>query len=386
MLGKTQLQHAAGALRLREWALGLLANAPPTLPPEANERAWETFLRTERCAHPLRQVLCAARLADRLPSQAREALEARGVAEALTVLRLRHEAVQVGRLLEARGWRGMVLKGGAAVLDGACEVDLMDLDLLVPVHQASELAAALDGAGYRHDDPDFAPGTPNRHEMAARARGLGFVVEPHFDVVPPLGVDHWEGAVPLPYPALVRMAPANQLWHVLLHATLHHAERRGCLRDLVVAAAAVRGCGADELHEVERRCAAHPNGELPARMLRMARAMVAGEPLDLFRREAATAYLVQLWSQRYHPRAALVLALVRTAFALPRGRGEYAGLWYGSHISAIPRRYAGELWLDRVFPAAATLGRAAWRSAHLAAALPPAAWLARTARRLASAP
>jgi hypothetical protein len=385
MLGHTQLQRATGALRLREWALGVLAGMPPTLPPEAGAGAWETFLLVERCAHPLRRVLCAAGLVDGLPAHARAVLEQRGVFEAVTTLRLRHEAAHVGRLLEAHGWRGMVLKGGAAVLGGECEVDVIDLDLLVPPGQARDVAAAFDAAGYRHEAIDFGPEAPNRYEMAARARDGGFPVELHFALAPPLGTDPWAGAVPLPLPALLRMEPANHLWHVLLHATLHHVDRRGGLRDLVVAAAAVRACGAGQLADVERRCAAHRHGELPARMLRMARAMVAGEPRDLFRCEAATAYLVSLWKQRYRPPVALLLALTRTAFALSNGSGEYGGLWHGSHTSAIPRRYAGESRLDRVFPAAATVGRAAWRSAHLAAAFAPAAWLARTARRLASA-
>jgi len=382
-MGDSQRQSAAGALRLREWALGVLTGAPPSLPPQAGPEAWDTFLRVERCAYPLRRVLAAAGLLEQLRGAAHEALERRGVGEAVKVLALRHEAAHVARLLGEHGWEGIVLKGGAAVLANSCEVDVTDLDVLVRPEQSRAVAARFDAAGYRRQDPDFGPGAPNRHEMATRVREKAIPVELHFALAPPLERDPWAGAEPLPVPGLLRLSSANHLWHVLSHGTLHHPERRGSLRDLLVAAAAVRWCGHDELCEVERRCAAHPRGELPGRMLRMARSMAAGCGEDLFRREAATAYLVYLFTRRYRPFRGLLLALGRTAFALARGQGEYGGLWYGSHISAIPRGYAGASRLDRVFPAAALAGRAAWRAANLAAAFAPAAWMARTARRLA---
>jgi hypothetical protein len=327
-------------------------------------------------------VRASAGLLDQLRGAAREALESRGVTEAVKVLALRHEAAHVARLLSEHGWRGIVLKGGAAVVAEACEVDVTDLDVLVRPEQSRAVAAQLDASGYRHQDFDFGPEAPNRHEMAARVRENAIPVEVHFALAPPLESDPWAGAKPLPVPGLLRLSPPNHLWHVVSHGTLHHPERRGSLRDLLVAAAAVRWCGDDDLREVERRCAAHPRGELPARMLRMARSMAAGRADDLFRREAATAYLVYLWTLRHRPFHGLLLALARTAFALARGHGEYGGLWYGSHISAIPRGYAGASRLDRLFPAAALAGRAAWRSANLAAAFAPAAWMARTARRL----
>lgn len=382
-MGDSRRDRAAGALRLRAWALGVLAGGPPSLPPRAGAGVWDTFLGVERCAHPLRRVLAAGGLLDQLRGPAREVLERRGVSEAVKVLALRNEAAHVARLLNERGWQAIVLKGGATVLAEAGEVDVTDLDVLVRPEQSRAVAAELDASGYRHQDFDFGPGAPNRHEMASRVRENAIPVEVHFALAPPLESDPWAGAEPLPVHGLLRLSPSNHLWHVVSHGTLHHPERRGSLRDLLVAAAAVAWCGDGDLRVVEHRCAAHRRGELPARMLRMARSMAAGRADDLFRREAATAYLVYLWALRYRPFHGLLLALARTAFALARGQGEYGGLWYGSHISAIPRGYAGASRLDRVFPAAALAGRAAWRSANLAAAFAPAAWMARTARRLA---
>lgn len=373
---------AADALRLRSWALALVAGADPVPPPAVGRDAWGVFLGVERCAHPLRDAL-GADLLEALPEPARGALERRGVAEAMNVLSLRHEAALVAGLLRARGWAGVVLKGGAAVLGRACEVDVRDLDVLVRPEHAPPLAADMDAAGYTHEGPDFDPAAPNRHELAARTRDGQILVELHFGLAPRLDGDPWAGAVPLAVPGLFRMAPANHLWHVLLHGTLHHPERRGGLRDVLVAAAAVRWCAPGDLAEVERRCRDHPRGRLPERMLEMARGVVEGAPADRFRRQAAAAYLLYQFTGRYHPREALLLPLGRTVFALAEGAGEYARLWYGSPVSAVSRGYAGGSRLDRAVPLAAALGRAAWRSAHLAAALAPAAWLARTARRLA---
>jgi Uncharacterised nucleotidyltransferase len=378
----TMRAAAADALRLRSWALALVAGADPVPPPAVGRDAWRVFLGVERCAHPLRDAL-GADLLEALPEPARGALERRGVAEAVNALSLRHEAAQLAGLLRARGWAGMVLKGGAAVLGRACEVDVRDLDLLVRPEHAQSLAADMDAAGYTHEGPDFDPAASNRHELAPRTRDGQILVELHFALAPRLEGDPWTGAVPLEVPGLFRMAPANHLWHVLLHGTLHHPERRGGLRDVLVAAAAVRWCAAGDLAEVERRCRAHPRGSLPARMLAMARCVVEGASADPFRRQAAAAYLLYQFNGRYHPSEALLLPLARTIFALGEGAGEYARLWYGSHVSAISRGYAGGSRLDRAVPFAPALGRAAWRSAHLAAALAPAAWLATTARRLA---
>jgi len=373
---------AADALRLREWALDALSGRRVAPPPAAPAEAWAVFLAVERCAHLLRQAL-GADLLESLAEPARGALERGGVGETVNTLSLRHEAAQVARLLRARGWTGVVLKGGAAVLGGACEVDVRDLDVLVRPEHAHPLAADMDAAGYTHEGPDFDPAAPNRHEMAPRTRDGQILVELHFDLAPRLEGDPWAGAVPLPVPGLFRMAAANHLWHVLLHGTLHHPERRGVLRDVRVASAAVAWCADEELDDVARRCAAHPHGRLPARMLAMARGVAAGAPRDGFRREAAAAYLLYQLTRRYHPPEALLLALGRTLFSLSEGNGEYGRLWYGSHVSAISRGYAGGSRLDRAAPRVASVGRAAWRSANLAAALPAGAWLARTAQRLA---
>jgi hypothetical protein len=376
---------AAGALELRAWALPLLAGAPASPPPQVGAEAWATFLAIERCALPLREVLAAAELLDDAPEGARRALEARAVNEAMHVLALRREAGEVAELLRPRGWEAVVLKGGATVLAGGRELDVRDLDLLLPPDQAPALAAVLDGAGYESQEADLVPGAPNRHELAGRIRPGGMLVEVHFDLAPIAeNPDPRADTVPLPQAGLRRLRPVPNLWHVLTHGTLHHPERRGALRDLLVAAEAVRWCSAAELAEVERRAGAHRCGRLLGRMLTMARALAAGGPVDdRFARESATAYLVYAWTLRRRPSAQLLLALGRTAHALASGPGEYLRLWAGSHLSAFSRGYAGDRRIDRLLPGIAWAGRSLWRAGNLAAAALPGAWLARTARSLA---
>lgn len=386
MSSRAAIRRAAGeALRLRAWALPLLASGPATLPPEANDEAWAVFLGIERCALPLRDALAAAELLEEAPCVARRALESRAVNEAMHVLALRREAGEVAELLRPRGWEAVVLKGGATVLAGGRELDVRDLDLLLSPEQAPALAAVLDGAGYECREADLSPGAPNRHELAGRMRPGGMMVEVHFDLAPVSeNPDARTDTLPLPLAGLRRLRPIPNLWHVLTHGVLHHPERRGALRDLLVAAGAVSWCSPAELAEVERRAAAHRHASLLGRMLAMARALAAGGPVDdLFVRESATAYLVYAWTRRKHPAMPLLLALGRTAHALASGTGEYLRLWAGSHVSAFSRGYAGHRRIDRILPGVGYAGRSLWRAANLAAAAVPGAWMARTARSLA---
>lgn len=385
MSGGAGLREAArGALRLRAWALPVLAGAAPPLPPRVGEDAWSVFLAIERCALPLRDALAAADRLEEADETARAALSGRAVHEAMHVLALRQEAGLAAALLRRHGWEAVVLKGGATVLGGGRELDVLDLDLLLPPERARALAAALDAAGYEPEDDDLPPGAPNRHQLAGRIRPGGMAVEVHVDVAPVGEIaDPFAGTVSLPVPGLLRLRSEAHLWHVLAHGTLHHPERRGALRDLLVAAAAAAWCTPAELAGVERRAAAHPAAGVLGRMLAMARALAEGRPADdRFAREAATAYLLYLFTARHHPPTPLLLALGRTAHSLAQGGREYGRLWVGSHVSAFSRGYAGGRRIDRVLPGVAYAGRSLWRAANLAAAAVPGAWLAGTARSL----
>lgn len=375
---------AAQALELRGWALGVLTGRSAAAPPPAERTAWEIFLKVERCAHPLRTLLAAAEV--EVDALGHGELARCGVNEAMHVLAFRDEAARLARLLAERGWEGVVLKGGTSILGGGTEVDVRDMDLLVSREHALPFAAALDAAGYQRGEVELRPGAPGRHELAGRKRPNGMLVEVHY-ALPPVSADVNVAATgPLPLAPFRRLAPTEHLWHVLTHGALHHPERRGSLRDLVVAATAVGWCTPDEVAAAVRRAEARGDAPALARMLEMARAMNGdGELADLFTREAATAYLLYAYWVRRRPREHALLALGRTAHALTAANGEYGRLWVGTPVSAFSRGYAGHRWIDRHVPLAGAAGRALWRAAHLAAAAVPGAWMARTARHLVAA-
>ncbi|MBV9111003.1 MAG: hypothetical protein JO306_16460 [Gemmatimonadetes bacterium] len=50
MVLRGAVRNAAGALRLRTWALAALATTDPPPPPAEDAGAWRVFLRRERCA------------------------------------------------------------------------------------------------------------------------------------------------------------------------------------------------------------------------------------------------------------------------------------------------------------------------------------------------
>lgn len=377
---------AAGALRLRAWALALLAGGPPSPPPAACADAWQAFLKVDRVALPLRDLLVAADAFEVVPEPERGWLDRRAVAESLHALAVRAEAGHLSALLAARGWDGLVLKGGACVLGGGGDVDVRDLDLLLTLDQAREIAAVLDAGGYTRADSELPPGSAGAHELAGRMSPSGMVVELHFALPAGDGLpDPWSATVPLPLPALRRLANADHLWHVVVHALLHHPERRGALRDVLVGARAMAWCSADEIRRVEHRVRAHPAAPLLARMLEMVRALAAGGGVaDTFAREAATSYLLYGFKRRYDPPEGLLLATARTATSLAGTRGEYARVWAGAPGSVLARGYRGPHWIDRRAAPVALALRAAWRAGNTVAATVPGAWIARTARSLAA--
>jgi hypothetical protein len=208
-------------------------------------------------------------------------------------------------------------------------------------------------------------------------------VEVHFGIPFLAGEgDPWEAALPTPVRGVLRLSPANHLWHVLVHGVVHHVERRGSLRELLLLQSARAACGAGDLREVERRATAHPAARPLRATLAMVEALAAGaDPGDPFRAVAAVRYALGA-GKGWGP-GRLGMAAASSAFALAEGGGAYRMLWVGSPASALvgPGFHGSTRW-DR-FALPAWGARVAWRTAHLALALPPAWRAARAARRLA---
>src|SRR5437660_9928228 len=105
----------------------------------------------------------------------------------------------------------------------------------------------------------------------------------------------WNRARPLDGAVgLSRLGAADHLWHLLVHSVVSHPDRRGSLRDVLLAAEALRDCSPTELEEVERRSASHPLTLRLRDLVAMARELSAGGPVrDRFRREAAANYVLR---------------------------------------------------------------------------------------------
>lgn len=278
------------ALYLRAAALSVLAGREPdwTHLQHCSAHTWQVFFRTERCALGLKARLTGAGCA--VPERVRAEIERAATRELQRILSARGQLLRIGRLAAAHAIPAIVLKGGVAALTSATPVDVHDVDVLVRPHQAEQLAALLDKEGFHANGP-----AATAH-LAQRVSPNVVQIEVHFalnDVEVTEAM--WQRARPLDRAAgLSRLGGADQLCHLLVHTVVTHPHRRGALRDVLLAAEAVRDCSPAELEEVEHRAARHGLARALGDLLTMARETAAGGPVrDRFRPEAAANYLLR---------------------------------------------------------------------------------------------
>jgi hypothetical protein len=375
-MSRAHLNACRGALRLREWALELLAAGPirpiAPAPPLVEAAAWGIFLARERCA-------------SMLPSGP-AAVGARAVEDARRSLAARAQLARIGEWLAPAGIEAVVLKGGlTAALGGT--LDLADVDLLVSPDRAHEVATLLERAeGLERVGEDARVGGRGMTHLAPRVASGSIPVEVHFAVHHLPDVDAARGrAVPLPgLPPLRRLAPPDHLRHLVVHSALQHRERRGRLRDLVLICDAVSACDPAELTGVRAALGDGP-AVAPARaLLAMAIELAEGRPFqDRFRRTAAAGYLLTARGRGRSP--AFDRRVTAASVALAEGRGDYLRLL---RSTADPWELASSHgWLatlERRWPASGRALRIAGATARTLLATPPAVVIAWRARRLAA--
>ncbi|HEX6373481.1 MAG TPA: nucleotidyltransferase family protein [Longimicrobium sp.] len=371
---------AAEALRLRAWALELLGGGAPGDAPRAGPGAWRVFLRVEACAVPLRNALRAGGVH---PSGGEAELDAAAMAESQRLLSARAQVAWIDGLAAREGWRLAVLKGGVAV-QGPQPLDVGDLDLLADPAHAPALLAALREAGYAAYGVDHATPGPRDHHYAPRWVAGQVPVEVHFRI-PELDAPHdlLASAVPLEGArALLRLAPADHLRHLLLHTVAHHPQRRGRLRDLLLTAAAVGELSGAGVEEVRASLAASPfAGELDRTLGAAAELAEGRTPADAWRRMSGAVYVgsASAWVGRLPRNRQMELSTCLSAVlgCAEDRRRLWTRLWVNADK---PSELPPVAWLEARSALAGGVVRTSVRIARYAAAAAGALPVARAAR------
>jgi hypothetical protein len=352
---------------------------------DALATAWDLFLRTERCALPLRSRLLAA-AGPSLPPGPANVLEARATAEIQRALSARAQVLQIRQLATAHGIVPIVLKGGVLALGGNAPLDVADADVLVESEaEAQLLCNLLDERGYR-----AAASRPTAWHLVPRHVPEAVLVEIHFTIADVGDVREMRArALPLPgFPGLRRFAPADHLWHLLVHCVIQHPHRRGCLRDVVLVHGAARECSPAELTAIAGRVARHPDSSALASMFALAQGLgtgSAGRTDDCFIAGAAANYLLRTrfrWAERV---PVLGPCLSTTVFALLGSGADRRAEW----VDAVGRPFGTFAWtplaaMQRRWPALGGAPRRLLRTGRLVLARFVAWPIAASARRIAA--
>jgi hypothetical protein len=267
---------AAEALRMREAVCALFG-----LPEHEARTAWRSmatcptvavdfFLRIERCALALRVRLAEYRLTQETPPALMDIVSAQAMRELQRSLSAQAQLHRIARLVDEHDWKVVVLKGGVTIATGG-QVDVQDVDVLMEATDGATLARLLDTSGYTtsHLHP--------LHHLSPRYTSETVAIEIH-QTIPgmPEAQTLMDRAVRIDaIPGLWRLSQADHIWHMLIHATLQHPERRGNLRDVTMLARAVDDCPPEDLAMVLAQIEAHPEAPVLRATIGLARAFRA---------------------------------------------------------------------------------------------------------------
>lgn len=367
------------ALRLRRWAIHVFAGRLSE-PPQCRSDAWRLFAVTERCTARLLQELEVRGQAETLPPTARRALEGPEVVETQRALAARAQASEVASIAARHGWRVIVLKGGAAAAAGRAAIDLHDLDLLVEPSQARELANALEVRGYTASgwsSPQHLTPLSASHQLPIE---LHVGLDPFGAVIPPAV---WHRAQPIEgMPPLERLAPVDQLWHLLVHIGIQHPDRHGALRDLLLMRDAREQCSPEALDDLGARIRGHDHEVVFHRLLE-ASTFESGDINDPFVGDRARVLVTGALTVRLPAPAGFRGDAANWALALLQGAPAFRYRWYRVCMRTVdPSASRPIAWVERRSPQLGRAVRLASRVLRHAAALVVALPLAAAARWL----
>jgi hypothetical protein len=371
-------------LLLRRWILEWLSGLTPSRTEFGREccpETWNLLTRAERFALPLRswadsgRPLCSPEAYAGLLRLARRELH--------RILLARRQCKELGTIALTRGIPVVLLKSGRNVLESTALVDLSDIDVLAPEGSLSVLRLALLDAGYRET------GGGSSHRLRKLVKADALPIEVHFAVpgVEPF-YDVWSRVEPRQDGSgLWDLSAADRLWHLLLHSVVQHPNRRGRLREVYLAMAALKECSPKARGEVTERIDDHPFSEPLKRFLSLASNMVHGcSPPDWFAEVAASSYL---WE------AAVTRCRVPASMSVPCHSFIFSRM--GGRSAEVPRSIDPGIGLERPsgfpfiralqqrYPRMVRFLRLGARSIPLWAAAPVTSLLAFGARRIVGA-
>jgi len=371
------------ALLLRDWALRVLSAPGSRLPVEVPQwcglGGWTLMLNSEKCALPIRAVFCSAPAS--FAERTCEIIDFAASRELYRVLLARQQCSEIEALAATRGWSLAVMKGGRAAISPSGHVDLADVDLLAHPDCLMDVRAGLLELGYRET------GKAGSYRTPKLVRDGALPIELHFAI--PLfqhGGDVWSRVRPLPgHAGFTDLDASDRLWHLLVHCTLQHPNRRGRLRDLCLLREAVLSCTSAGLAEVHGRASQHECAQPILALLGMAEAVVKETvPTDPFRVTAASSYL---WTHGIAPLplSASLKRQVRIGVFYQLGGCATEKLrwhWTGQRSGLeLPSRFRAMRSLQRLWPSMGKRVRWVLRSFAINASLPVTLLLVARARR-----
>ena len=283
------VRHAAGAIALRRLAIRILGDQGRDITGEWDaalalpDAAWRLFLGMEQCASWLSE-----RVTRSIPrSRPAEVLASYLRNDAQLTLSARLQLGLIAQIAREHDWQIVVVKGGAAALDGTT-LHLLDIDVLIRPEDAAALSREL---ALRVGDASG--GNATARHLAPMGSQLGVPIEIHTNIDNrwvPLTATAWSRVRPAPgHPGLWRLDPRDHLLHQLGHAIIDHPERRGRLRETLLIRQALRECGPEDVEDVARLLAKTPYAAHLDQQLRFSRDL--GDAPDPFE----TAAFARFW-------------------------------------------------------------------------------------------
>jgi hypothetical protein len=262
-------------LQLRAWAFDVLLRGLRIAAPRASSQEWMFFLRIERCAAELQRVA-----GELLNPEAACTVQPLALAELRRAMGVRAQLRDLDELARTHGWTVVVTKAGAEPRSDVV-IDMMDIDVftdestlvsMTSWYEARGSTIVPDSAGVMITPPESGHGLVLDVQTMLREMDYG---SERAETAPP-------------YSALRRMNAVDHVWLMLLHSTITHGTRRGCLRDLLLLRLALARCSRNQLDELDRRILGHTH----AAMLADTVSVATSDGADVFRRSAAFRYAV----------------------------------------------------------------------------------------------